>query len=118
MWCKPYGRTGKNVSVISCGGMRFPNPEDIDGMAELVLYAYRQGINYFDSAPSYCRQNSEVIIGRAVKQMKPGTFYISTKSNKPDGAELRRDLETSLKRLNLQRIHFFHIWYILNREIY
>jgi len=37
MWTKPYGKTGKDVSVISFGGMRFPEPEKIDEMAELVV---------------------------------------------------------------------------------
>lgn len=113
---RPYGKTGKDISVVSMGGMRFPKPEDIDGMAEIVLHAYRQGVNYFDTSPSYCGQKSEVIIGKAVKEMKAGTFYLATKSNKPAGSELRRDLETSLKRLNVDRIAFYHIWWILTMD--
>ncbi len=116
MWQKEYGRTGKKVSVVSMGCMRFPNPEDIDGMADIVMHAYERGINYFDTAPTYCGQKSEVILGTAVKQMKPGTFFISTKSNKAKGSDLRRDLETSLERLNVERIDFFHIWYVLTQE--
>ena len=34
MQYKSYGKTGKNISVISCGGMRFENPDDIDANAE------------------------------------------------------------------------------------
>jgi predicted aldo/keto reductase-like oxidoreductase len=33
MWYKPYGKTGKQVSAISFGGMRFADPQDIDGSA-------------------------------------------------------------------------------------
>jgi hypothetical protein len=110
MWCKRYGRTGKDISVVSFGGMRFADPEDIDANAEVVLHGYRRGINYFDTAPGYCRDHSEDIIGAAVRQMKPGTFYVSTKCSKPDGGELRESLERSLRRLNVERIHFFHVW--------
>jgi predicted aldo/keto reductase-like oxidoreductase len=42
MLYKAYGKTGKNVSVIACGGMRFANPADIDASAELIRYAHSQ----------------------------------------------------------------------------
>jgi len=113
---KTYGRTGKKVSVISFGGMRFPTPEDIEASAELVLYAHSKGINYFDTAPGYCQDKSEDIIGAAVRHMPPGSYYVSTKCGASDGDELRRSLERSLKRLGLDRIHFFHIWCVLNPE--
>jgi len=110
MWYKPYGKSGKEISVVGFGGMRFADPEDIDANAEIVLHAYNRGINYFDTAPGYCKDKSEDIIGAAVKQMKPGTFYISTKCGNPDGGEVTKSLDKSLKRLNVERIDFFHIW--------
>ena len=116
MWTKPYGKTGKDVSVIGFGGMRFDEPEDIDANAEVVLHAYRRGVNYFDTAPEYCKDKSEDIVGAAVRQMEPGTFYVSTKSNKADGGALRADLERSLERLGVERIHFYHIWCIVTLE--
>lgn len=117
MWYKPYGRTGKNVSVVSFGGMRFENPEDIDGSAATVMHAYHKGINYFDTAPYYCKDKSEDIFGAATRQMKPGTFYISTKCPEDTAAELRRDLERSLKRLGVPKIHFYHIWCVITLDI-
>jgi len=116
MWTRPYGKTGKDVSVIGFGGMRFDNPEDIDANADLVLHAYRRGVNYFDTAPLYCKDKSEDIVGAAVRQMTPGTFYVSTKSNKADGGALRADLEKSLRRLGVERIHFFHIWCVVTLD--
>ena len=68
MLCKPYGKTGKMISVISSGGMRFLNPQDIDGSAATVLRAYKSGVNYFDTAPGYCADKSEDITGAAVRQ--------------------------------------------------
>jgi uncharacterized protein len=111
---KIYGKTGKQVSILGFGGMRFENPEDLDTGAETVLHAYNQGISYFDTAPGYCNDKSEDIMGLAIKEMKKQDhpFYISTKSSKPDGDELREQLETSLKRLNVDKINFFHCWYL------
>ncbi len=116
MWYKPYGKTGKEVSAVSFGGMRFADPKDIDGSAAVVLHAYRKGINYFDTAPGYCDDKSEDILGAAFRQMKPGTFYASTKCASPDGATLRESLERSLKRMGLERINFFHIWCLVKPE--
>lgn len=113
MWTKPYGKTGKNVSVIGFGGMRFAQPADLDGSAELVHYAHSKGINYLDTAPFYCDDKSEEIMGRAIRGMKRESFFISTKSMAATGDELRAGLDRSLKRLGVQRIDFFHIWCLL-----
>lgn len=118
MRTKSYGSTGKDISVIGCGGMRFANPKDIEGSAELVTYAYDRGVNYFDTAPGYCEDKSEEIFGRAFKQMQPGSFYVSTKCSSPDGDELRRSLEKSLDRLGVDKITFFHIWCIYSLEVW
>ncbi len=116
MLYKSYGNTGKEISAVSFGGMRFANPEDLQAEAKLVHYAHSKGINYFDTAPGYCNDNSELILGEAFKHMDRSTFYVSTKSNKPDGDELRKDLETSLERMGVEKIDFFHIWYVLSLE--
>ncbi len=113
-----YGNTGVKVSSLGFGGMRFEEPDDIEKSAEMLLHAFHKGINYFDTAPTYCGSNSEIIFGKAVKEMKKEgiPFYISTKSNKPKASDLRRELEQSLERLNLDRIDFYHIWYVLTLE--
>lgn len=118
MKTRTYGKTGKQVSVIGFGGMRFPNPDDIDASAELVLHAYGRGVNYFDTAPYYCKDRSEDIMGAAFRRMKPGTFFASTKSSKPGGSEFRAELERSLKRLGLEKITFQHIWCLMTPEVW
>ncbi len=113
MQYREYGRTGKKVSVIGFGGMRFvPESDkkyDYDKCADIVRKANELGVNYFDTAPGYCADNSEQIFGRAFQKM-PGQFYVSTKSGEMDGAVLRAQLERSLKRLGLQKINFYNIW--------
>lgn len=116
MWYKPYGQTGKDISVVSLGGMRFDNPEDLDTNAEVVIHAHSRGINYFDTAPAYCTGKSEDIFGTAFKHMKRDEFYVSTKSVKDSGDDLRADLECSLEKMGLDRIDFYHIWYIMSAE--
>ena len=118
MWCKPYGKTGKEISVIGFGGMRFANPEDIDANAEIVLYAHEKGINYFDTAPNYCKDKSEDIVGAAITQMKRDEFHVSTKCMSADGGEFRAGLEKSLERLHVNQIDFFHLWCITSPDVW
>ncbi|MFO7766063.1 MAG: aldo/keto reductase [Pelovirga sp.] len=113
---RPFGQTGTELSLISFGGMRFPDPTDLDKSAELVHYARQQGINYFDTAPLYCDSRSESIFGHAFKEVPREHFYIGTKCFHPAGSDLRRSLEQSLERLQLDFVDFFYIWYLLDRD--
>lgn len=120
MQYKKYGKTGKDISVIGFGGMRFSKQGDgydYDKCAEIVVKARQLGVNYFDTAPNYCEDNSEFIMGHAFKSMEKG-FYVSTKSSQKDGSKLRAQLELSLKRMNLEKVNFFHIWCILSMDDY
>ncbi len=108
MWTKPYGSTGKDVSVVSFGGMRFDKNQDHETNAGVVRHAFDRGVNYFDTAPGYA--DSEDIFGVAFREMPRDEFLVATKSMKSDGAALRRELETSLRRMGVEKIDFFHIW--------
>ncbi len=109
---KPYGNTGKQVSVVGFGGMRFDTSRSNEENAELLHYAYSQGINYFDTAPGYCDDKSEDIFGIALKDM-PEDRYVSTKGNPVnfDTAQKAQDaVKRSLERLGLEKIDFYHVW--------
>ena len=115
-----YGSTGIKVSAIGFGGMRFPDRDDIDTCASLVKTAYDAGISYFDTAIHYGR--SEDIFGVAIKEMaktrKQKPFYIATKTAQPDPAEVRRECETSLKRMGIDYIDFYHVWCVITPDAY
>jgi len=121
---KELGATGKKVSAIGFGGMRF-DPEaylkgDYDSPAAVALRAYELGVNYFDTAPGYCDDHSEKIIGHALKQM-PQKPYISTKCGlwmAQTAGEARRCLEKSLSRLGIDRVTFYNMWCIKSMDAY
>jgi len=118
MQTRPYGKTDMNFSLIGFGGMRFDNPQDIDANAEIVLHAYDRGVNHFDTAPGYCQQKSEEILGAAIKHMDRDRVYISTKGSAAEGDALRVGIEQSLERLGIQQLDLFYIWWVTSMEVW
>ncbi len=113
---RPFGTTGKDVSAISFGGMRFSEPQDLEKNSDLILYAHSQGITYFDTAPIYCADRSEDIFGHALRQLPRNSFTVSTKGSRSKGDDLRKTLERSLNRLGVDQIDFFYIWHLMSPE--
>ena len=86
-----YGRNGRITAALGFGGMRSETPMDTDKSAATVLRAFEKGITYFDTAPGYCEDQSEIIMGSAIQEMKKSgaPFTISTKSSKAEGSARR-----------------------------
>ena len=112
MLYREYGQTGKNLSVIAAGGMRFADPENIENAAEVIIEAAKLGINYFDTAPMYCNNNSQKIFGVALKEVKKLNleYYVSTKCGAPDYDSFMKSLENSLNLIGVDHIDFMHSW--------
>ena len=117
---REYGLTGVKVSALGFGGMRFRNTDDAEACAALVKACHDAGITYFDTAIGYGK--SEEVMGLALREMNKTRaqrpFYVSTKTFGATGDAVRRDLETSLKRLQLDYVDFYHMWCILNPEAF
>ncbi len=115
METRAFGRTGKQVSVLGMGTLRFENPDDVEAMAEVVYHAFERGVNYFDTAPMYSKDRSETIVGRAVPEMrKTGRpFFVTSKSCASEAKYVRKDLERSLERLNVEAIDFYYVWSLI-----
>lgn len=126
MYYKQYGDTDMKVSAVGLGTMRY-DEEDVkagrlEKCAEIPLYAFEKGINYWDTAPAYCHDKSEIITGIALSQVKRSDVYVTSKVNlgtlNEDASRdnFRRRLETSLDRLKTDYIDFYHMWCMLNLE--
>lgn len=120
-----FGKTGKMVSAMGMGLTRFSpqlynTEEGREKCADLIVKAWEAGINYFDTAPLYCDWKSEEILGMAIMRMD-GAPYISNKSSSTmdaTGDQLRRRLDTSLRKMNVSKVTFYNMWGILNYSQY
>ncbi len=112
-----FGKTGKNVSILGMGGMRFEKEIPEENCVEFIKYANKSGINYFDTAPIYNEDRSESIYGRAFKDMNRNDFFVATKGqNGLSASDMRQSIERSLKRLNIEQIDFFFLWAVIYFE--
>ena len=120
---KPYGKTGIEMSAVGFGGMQFDMTRSKEENAGLVQYAIDKGINYLDTAPGYCQDQSEDIFGLAIQQMthKRDDFYISTKAM-PEAFDTTEkamgQVDKSLKRLKVDTIDFYHVWCVRRLDQY
>lgn len=72
-----------SLSRLGFGAMRLPTQEDgsIDQAAleEMVAYAIKHGVNYFDTAYPYHGGNSEVALGKALSKYPRESWYLASK---------------------------------------
>ena len=105
----PLGKSGLNVSNVSLGCMRIADME-VKDVTKLIQKALDCGINFFDHADIYGGGKSEIVFGKALKEMsvpresillqskcgiRPGFFDFSKEHilNSVDGILKRLDTE-------------------------
>ncbi len=128
---RQFGKTNMELSLLGMGGSRYPyNDGNPEKAVALITKAYDYGINYFETGPQYVKDKSEEYLGLALKEIDrknktektPLPYYWGTKSGLYLGDEtaddVRRRIETSLKRIGKDSVPLYHMWAIMNREHY
>ena len=109
---RTLGKTGLRVSALGfgCGNVGGLMVRGAPAERErAVARALELGINYFDTAPSYGNGLSEQNLGLALKALRVtpqvGTKFNLSQADLSDvAAAITRSLETSLRRLGLDRV--------------
>lgn len=69
----PYrrmGRSGLRLSALSLGSwLTFHGQVDAAGVREMMALAFDRGVNFFDNAEAYANGQSEVVMGRALREL-------------------------------------------------
>jgi predicted aldo/keto reductase-like oxidoreductase len=100
METRPFGRTGETFPILSFGGQRIVDGHNCneEEAIEIVNTAIDRGIRYFDTAWIYSDGQAETRLGKVVKHRR-AEMWLATKTYDTTGDGARRQLETSLSRL-------------------
>ena len=113
MLYRKFGDIGKEVSILGFGAMRLPKESvdpikvDIKATEKLFMYAIDNGINYFDTAYTYYKGESERAIGRILNGKIREKIMIADKipiSKVEKYEDLENCLDEMLERLGSEYI--------------
>lgn len=108
------GNTGIEVCRLGFGGIPLQRISEEDAI-EVVRYAVEKGIDFIDTARNY--STSETRIGKALKETEKKAT-VSSKSILRTSDGIRKDLEKSLKELQLDFIDIYHCHSVATDEDY
>jgi len=111
---------GIKLSALGMGTMRLPVIEgknaDIDELrtAEMVAYAIKNGVNYFDTAWGYHGKNSETVIGKILSNYPRESYYLATKFPGYDLSYMPKAAEIFEEQLKKCRVDYFDFYLFHN----
>lgn len=127
MQTRKLGHTDLEITLLGFGAWALGGggwhaswgPQDDQESIAAIHHAIERGINWIDTAAIYGYGHSEEVVGRAIEGMseKPLIFTkcarVLDENGKPggnlNGANIRRELEGSLKRLKVDMIDLYQI---------
>ncbi len=108
------------LSALGMGTMRLPVFDDDDSKideektSEMVAYAIRHGINYFDTAWGYHSGNSEIVMGKVLKSYPRDSFYLASKFPGYDLSNMDKVEEIFEKQLKKCGVDYFDFYLFHN----
>ena len=103
----PYrtlGSTGEKVSIIGLGGYHLGKQKDEKESIEIVRTAIDNGINFMDNCWDYNGGESEIRMGKALRDGYRNRVFLMTKIDGRDKITAARQLDESLRRLQTDHI--------------
>ncbi|MCI8747173.1 MAG: 4Fe-4S binding protein [Lachnospiraceae bacterium] len=108
------------LSALGMGTMRLPvfdgddSKIDEEKTSEMVAYAIRHGINYFDTAWGYHSGNSEIVMGKVLKSYPRDSFYLASKFPGYDLSNMDKVEEIFEKQLKKCGVDYFDFYLFHN----
>jgi predicted aldo/keto reductase-like oxidoreductase len=110
------GRTGVKVSLVGLGGYHIGMPKDEQTGISLIRSAIDRGVTFMDNCWDYHEGQSEVRMGRALRDGYRERVFLMTKIDGQTAESATRQLDESLKRLQTDRIDLLQFHEIIRAQ--
>jgi diketogulonate reductase-like aldo/keto reductase len=115
----PYrslGRTGEKVSMVGLGGYHLGNPKDAQDSIRIIRAGIDNGINFLDNCWDYHDGESEVRMGKALRDGYRQRAFLMTKLDGHTKVAAAQQLEESLRRLQTDHIDLVQFHEIIRTD--
>ncbi len=104
MTYRTLGRSGEKVSMLGLGGYHIGVPPDEQESTRIIRAAIDSGINFLDNCWDYHDGDSEVRMGKALRDGYRKKVFLMTKTDGQVKDAWNKQLEESLRRLQTDMI--------------
>jgi len=101
---RKLGTTGEKVSAIGLGGYHIGMPKDAEEGVRIVRAALDRGMNFLDNCWDYHDGESEIRMGRALRDGYRQKAFLMTKFDGRTKEATAKQIDESLQRLGTDRI--------------
>src|ERR1700732_592521 len=101
---RTLGRSGEKVSIVGLGGYHIGMQSDEQESIRIIRTALDGGINFLDNCWDYNGGESEIRMGKALREGNRQKAFLMTKIDARDKATATSQINDSLKRLQTDRI--------------
>ena len=104
MFCRILGSTGEKVSIVGLGGAHVGWQGTEDDSIRIVRTAIDNGVNFMDNCWDYNNGQSEIRMGKALRDGYRSKVFLMTKVDGRDKRTASQQLDESLRRLQTDHI--------------
>jgi uncharacterized protein len=117
MQYRTLGRTGQRVSIVGLGGAHIglPSVSDADSV-RIVRTAIENGINFMDNSWDYNGGQSEIRMGKALRDGYRENVFLMTKLDGHDAKTATAQLDESLRRLQVDHVDLIQFHEVIRMD--
>lgn len=116
MLYRTLGKTQERVSAIGLGGFHIGHPKDEQDGIRLVRSAVDRGITFMDNSWDYNEGDSEIRMGKALKDGYREKVFLMTKIDGRTKKSAAQQINESLERLQTDRVDLLQFHEVLRLE--